>query len=206
MAVSYKIEADIVDIRSDIPSKTDSFFVDTNVWYWFTYSAASILANHYQTKYYPEYIKKILTTNAGMKRCELILSEIAHLIEKSEYDIFCTGLAEQLTSKEFRHNYPEKRKDVVEEIEIAWETVCNSSESFAITMDEKRSNDTLEDLKKYCLDCYDIVYLREMKETMDLPMIITDDGDFATVPEITVFTANNTIIKAAQAVGKLIKR
>lgn len=33
MAVSYNIEANIVDIRSDIPVKTDEYFVDTNVWY-----------------------------------------------------------------------------------------------------------------------------------------------------------------------------
>lgn len=141
-----------------------------------------------------------------MKRCELIFSEIAHVIEMSEYDIFCEGFEEKPSLKEFRHNFSDERKIVIEEIEIAWETVCNSSESFAITMDEQSSKHTFEDLKKYCLDCYDIVYLREIKKTMDVPQIITDDGDFATVSGITVFTANNTIIRAAKDAEKLIVR
>ena len=36
--------------------------------------------------------------------------------------------------------------------------------------------------------------------------ILTDDGDFATVPGITVFTANRTIIDAARDCGKLKMR
>jgi len=40
MAVHYKIQADVVDIKADIPKGTDAFFVDTNVWYWMTYHRA----------------------------------------------------------------------------------------------------------------------------------------------------------------------
>jgi F420-0:gamma-glutamyl ligase-like protein len=36
--------------------------------------------------------------------------------------------------------------------------------------------------------------------------IITDDGDFVTVPGIMVFTANHNVIEAAKAQDKLVKR
>jgi hypothetical protein len=36
--------------------------------------------------------------------------------------------------------------------------------------------------------------------------LITDDGDFATVPGIQVFTANRNVINAARSQGKLQTR
>jgi len=206
MAVRYDIQAKIVDIRYDTPTKNDQFFIDTNVWYWTTYSAASILTTSYQTKEYPGYIKKILEKKSTIMRCELILSELAHVIEKSEFEIFCKKSDAEMSKKEFRHNYADERNFVVGEIENAWGTICESSESFGILLDEENSNYILEDLKQFCLDCYDVVYLREMRDKLDEPRIITDDGDFATVADITVFTANNTVIRAADDAGMLIRR
>ena len=206
MAVQYDIQAKIVDIRYDNPTKTDQFFIDTNVWYWTTYSAASILTTSYQTKEYPGYIKKILERKSTIMRCELILSEIAHVIENSEYEIFCEKSEAEISKKEFRHNYPNERNFVVDEIESAWETICDSSESSGIVLDEENSKYILGDLKQFCLDCYDIVYLREMRDKLDEPKIITDDGDFVTVPDITVFTANNAVIRAADDAGMLVRR
>ena len=36
--------------------------------------------------------------------------------------------------------------------------------------------------------------------------VITDDGDFATVPGIQVFTANRNVIQTAQTQGRLLNR
>ena len=36
--------------------------------------------------------------------------------------------------------------------------------------------------------------------------VITDDGDYVTVPGIKVFTANHNVIRAARNQGKLITR
>ncbi len=36
--------------------------------------------------------------------------------------------------------------------------------------------------------------------------VITDDGDFASVPGITVFTANARVINSAAQLGKLVVR
>jgi len=36
--------------------------------------------------------------------------------------------------------------------------------------------------------------------------VITDDSDYATVPDIQVFTSNNSVITAARLQGKLLQR
>lgn len=42
MAVNYVIAADIIDVRVDTPKPEDVFLVDSNVWYWMTYTKASL--------------------------------------------------------------------------------------------------------------------------------------------------------------------
>jgi hypothetical protein len=41
MPVKYSIQANVIDITTDVPKASDKFLVDTNVWYWLTYPAAS---------------------------------------------------------------------------------------------------------------------------------------------------------------------
>ena len=41
MAVQYAIQAEVVDITTDLPTSNDAFLVDTNIWYWMTYHRAS---------------------------------------------------------------------------------------------------------------------------------------------------------------------
>lgn len=36
MAINYNVQADVIDIQRDQPQKTDTFLVDSNVWYWLT--------------------------------------------------------------------------------------------------------------------------------------------------------------------------
>ena len=42
MAANIVIRADVVDISKDTPRNNENFLVDTNVWYWMTYSKASL--------------------------------------------------------------------------------------------------------------------------------------------------------------------
>lgn len=43
MPVNYIVQAEVVDIRSDAPKNEDIFLVDTNAWYWYTYTVESSL-------------------------------------------------------------------------------------------------------------------------------------------------------------------
>ena len=62
MPITYNINANIVDIKSDTPKPTDFFFIDTNVWFWTSYSKAT--GKTYQQIQYPNYIKSLLKNNS----------------------------------------------------------------------------------------------------------------------------------------------
>ena len=204
MTVAYDIKADIVDIRFDKPRHLDSFFVDTNVWYWYDYIPASLNAANYQVKEYPEYIKKIKSVNAQMIRSNLILPELAHIIEDTEYKIFCKSNhldPKNFPKKEYRHNHPSERKNVVHDIEGVWETVKNITSPVSMSIDDPAADTFVTDLKLHKMDGYDLFNLDLIRRLG--VNVLTDDGDFATVPGITVFTANYNVIDAARKCSQL---
>lgn len=201
MAVNYIVQAEVVDIRSDHPKKDDIFLVDTNVWYWLTYSNASISAKYYQITDYPTYIAKSLAAQSLLLYCGLSLSELAHNIEQAEKNIFSLALK----LKEYRHNYPARRANVVAEIQAAWSQVTSIAVSTDITVDEATTNTALTRFSTQPLDGYDLLILEAMDKA-GIVQVITDDGDYVTVPGIRVFTANQNVITAAINQSKLLIR
>jgi len=201
MAVNYIVQAEVVDIRSDHPKKDDIFLVDTNVWYWLTYTKASTSANYYQITDYPTYIAKALSAQSLLLYCGLSLSELAHKIEQTEKQIFSSVLK----LKEYRHNYPAERANVVAEIKAAWSQVTSMAVSTEITIDEATTNSALTRFSTQPLDGYDLLILAAM-DNAGIIQVITDDGDYVTVPGIRVFTGNQNVIIAARNQSKLLIR
>ncbi len=201
MAVQYTIQAEVVDIRSDLPKKDDIFLVDTNVWYWLTYTKASTSSRWYQVTDYPSYLAKACAAQALLLYCGLSLAELAHIIEKTEREIFSATL----NPKEYRHNYPVERANVVAEVQAAWSQVISIAVSTDITVDESTTNASLVRFQTQPLDGYDLLILEAMDRGGTVK-IITDDGDYVTVPGIQIFTANQNAIAAANNQSKLLVR
>lgn len=201
MAIQYTVKAEVVDIGSDLPQKDDIFLVDTNVWYWLTYTPASTSAKSYQINDYPAYLTKIISAQGLLLYCGLSLAELAHIIEKAEREIFSTTLK----PKEYRHNKPTERANVVAEVIAAWGQVTSIAVSTDITIDETTTNASLTRFQTQLLDGYDLLILEAMDKA-GVVQVITDDGDYVTVPGIKVFTANRNVITAARNQGKLITR
>jgi hypothetical protein len=93
MAVNYTVRAKVIDIRRNNPKQKEAFLVDSNVWYWMTYTKASSSALAYpalpyQTTRYPSYISKALSAKSQLYHCGLSLNELSHIIEGTERDIF----------------------------------------------------------------------------------------------------------------------
>ncbi len=65
-----------------------------------------------------------------------------------------------------------------------------------ILIDEKTTDKALDQLSTRTLDCYDS-FLLEAALKAGVTNIITDDGDFSTIPGIHVFTSNRNVIKTA---------
>ena len=60
-------------------------------------------------------------------------------------------------------------------------------------------------IKTQKVDGYDL-FILELMFRHNILQIITDDGDFATIPGIKVFTSNRRVINAAQQQEKILTR
>lgn len=201
MPVNYTVQAEVVDIRSDAPKNDDIFLVDTNAWYWYTYTNASISSRPYQITEYPSYIAKAISANSLLLYCGLSLAELAHNIEQTEREIFSSTLK----AKEYRHNFSTERAKVVAEVQSAWSQVTSTAICTDILVTEETTNAALTRFQTQLLDGYDLLILQAIDKA-GVIQIITDDGDYVTVPGIKVFTANRGAIASAKNQGKLLLR
>lgn len=207
MAINYAVQADVVDITTDTPKAADKFLVDTNVWYWMTYTRASLCFNRpkiYQTSNYPKYTNAALAAGAKIFQSGLSFAELTHLIEKAEREIYEATNGE-IRTKEYRHNLIDERRRIVREVNASWAQVSHLAEPLELTIDAAATSAALNRFKTEKLDGYDLFFLESMSN-YGVVQVITDDGDFCTVPGIQVFTANRSVINAARNQGRIITR
>jgi hypothetical protein len=207
MAINLIIQADVIDIRNDSPRKSDIFLVDTNVWLWQTYTNASATAQAYQLNNYPNYLAQALGIEATLSYSVLTLAELASVIERIELDIYNRNNGLSLKIKEYRHNYSTERANVVAEVQSAWSQVEAIAISADLTINDDIARAALNRFQAQAIDGYDLLILEAISRAgTGQIQVITDDMDYATVPNIQVFTSNQRVIQAAIAQGKLLYR
>lgn len=201
------VNADVVNLRADQPRQDDVFFIDSNVWFWVGYTNASVGDKFNQSVDYPTFVGKALSMGSSLYRCTLSFAELAHSIERSERTIVGKSKGVELSTKDFRHNYPTERANVLTEIENVWALSDGMTDGNTIEVKVTSSmvTDTLMRLKSEELDGYD-AFMVEAILAQGIKQVVTDDGDFGQVPGITVFTANGLLIREAAKQGKLKKR
>ena len=179
--------------------------VDTNVWFWYAYNQ-SVLQNinparFEQVKPYANYVDEMIRIKATLFSSELSFSELAYLIEQSERNL--AGFSDR-QAKEFRHNFPDKRQKVVNRIKSVWGQIKSVSATFpqALSIDPPLIENALLGLQTQRLDGYDF-FLLEAARRNGVTQILTDDGDFSTIPGLTVLTNNKRVIELAQQQGIL---
>lgn len=193
------IRADIVDLQHDIPSADDQFVVDTNGWKELTY--ARVLN---PKPGYPEYIKKALTEGAKLYACGISLMELASAIEKDEWQIHCEKMG-AILRKDFRHDHVQARSEVVAQVQSAWAQVKQFSDLVDLHLDASALERALATFVSCPMDGYDTLLVEAMTRR-GVFNVITDDSDFATVPNLTVFTANMHILSVGRRQGRLRRR
>ncbi len=206
------VRATVIDIQNDRPKISDRFLVDTNAWYWLTYvrsSQTSRPPKFYQIREYPRYLKSALKSQSELLWSGLSIGELAALIERSEYDIFCqiNRLNPQSFSlKEYRHGYIQERiNKVISETTIVWDLIRSFGNCLDTIINASTITQTIANLNIQAVDGYDALMVDAMNKA-GINQVITDDIDFVTVPGITIFTANRNAIAAAIAQNKLIIR
>ncbi len=211
---SYSVQANVVDVTTDRPQSTDVFWVDTNVWFWVTYGRFHLRKldsrpRAYQTQKYPSYIQRGLRSGASFYWLGLSLSELARQVEDAEREIAdATGQIPAGTKpKSFRHEYPALRQSVVQEVESCWQQVEQFGKPLpnAPVIDTTAVHVALTNMQTMPLDAYDLFAVQAIRVS-NITQVLTDDGDFCTVPNIILFTANRGVIAEARKQNKLIVR
>ncbi|MBS9383810.1 MAG: hypothetical protein HEQ24_06045 [Dolichospermum sp. BR01] len=200
------IQADIIDIKTDTPQQSDIFFVDTNIWFWQTYTNAAFTAKSYQITDYPNYINKTRQNGATLTYSGLTLAELAHIIEKTEYDIYVQSNG-YLHFKKYRHDYPTERANVVAEVQFTWRRIKKIAIPIDLTVDDATTDAAINRFTTQAVDGYDLLMLEAIsKAGAGTVKIITDDMDYSVVPGIQVFTSNKYVIQDAAMQKKLVRR
>jgi hypothetical protein len=203
VAVNYAVQAEVIDIQSDRPQASDAILIDSNVWFWMTYFGSG-LGSNWRARVYPGYVRAARKAKAKLLRCGLSMAELAHGIEQAEFDIFAqTHPNEKL--KDFRHNYAVERTSVTTSVQAAWRIVKSMAAPLPLGIDERTTNAAIVRLQTQLLDAYDLFMVEAMTGS-GVTQVLTDDGDYCTVPGIQVFTANRQVIDAARSSGKLRSR
>jgi len=206
MPALLDVRAAVVDIRTDTPKSADTVLIDTNVWFWLAYTKASINPPKYnQITTYPRYVQHALRAKVKLLRSGFSFAELAHIIERAEYDQFSIGSKHKISKKEFRHNHPSLRASVANEIEAAWRQVTAMTSSADVQFDDQFVTMSLGWLKQSEIDGYDSC-IATCATNAGVTGVLTDDSDFATIHGLTVFTANNVAIQAAAVKGLLVTR
>lgn len=191
--------AQIINLNNHSPKKGERYFVDTNVWYWFTYVASKEMKvvdvpRAYQMTDYSAFIEKAKNNGAQLYHCALILAELASIIENAELKLYkSTKNVNEIKEKAYRA-IPAERKGVVNEIDVAWNVISSLSTCADITLTEQSAEASKSILAKTTLDPYDSFYVQLM-ETHKITNIITDDGDFSSLDGSAVYTANKNLVK-----------
>ncbi|MFH1885202.1 MAG: hypothetical protein ABIM40_00775 [Pseudomonadota bacterium] len=204
MPTNYNIQAEIIDIRTDTPQAVDVLLVDTNVWFWMTYSKAGHTAQAHQMINYPKYLSMAISANAQLLRSGLSFAELAHLIEKTEREIY-EGVNGPIQAKEYRHTLSSERAGVVSEVQSSWGQVKSMAASLDCPVTDLTTDSAATRFQEQLVDGHDLFILESMARE-GVIQILTDDADFSTIPGIQVFTANRNVINTAQTVGKLSQR
>lgn len=206
MSLNYSVQATVFDILQDTPRKEDVFLVDTNIWFWATYSNAShSSSNNSHHNEYVKYLDKALAVNAKIHYCGLSFSELAHTIEKTEFEIYKKFNSSTVNIKEFRHNNKQQRQGFVSELKSAWNQVKSMATPLPIIIDGLTTDQALQRICNEQVDGYDIFIIESMKKN-NVIKIITHDGDYTTVDGIHVVTCNNGALVSARKHGKFMKR
>lgn len=190
-----------MDIRADQPKESDVFWLDTNVLIKLAYAKypAARLPD------YPRFLKQALGRKSTLQITGLVQAEMIHVIEKAELETYNLANGTTLTLKEFRHDYALERAAVVSEIEVAWDIASTIAVIQPISIDATATVHAMDAIKTAALDGYDL-FQADLMFAGGQNKMLSDDGDFATMDGIILFTANTRVIRAARAAGKLVTR
>ncbi|MEX0928674.1 MAG: hypothetical protein WD449_00505 [Candidatus Babeliales bacterium] len=196
------MSAPIHNLRN-LTKPSGTFLLDTNVLLWYTYEGGIYPAGKspqgYQSYYYPEFVKLLLTEKAKIYYSIFSLAELYHTVEKIYVGLINDRVNDENSSnyikypKQLRTNHPiEKQR-----MDRTFEGMCTDIEAIGSpipTPDPFNKERLMSYIQDYKLDAFDAMIYYSMNNC-GLENIVTDDGDFKNVNGLHLYTANNTVLK-----------
>ena len=186
--------AQILAIDKTRPIKNERYLIDTNVWFWFTYVASKqiILPNHpsqYQIKEYPLFIESLLRQEAILCHTSLTLTELANVIENTEFELYKSKENHKYLSKKDFRKLPAERGRVLKEIHTAWETIDQISKCISCMVNREFIGKSYKIMESATVDPFDALYLQIM-DINQIDYVVSDDIDYSYVSKNILLTAN----------------
>ena len=207
MSVQYAVQADVFDIRQTNPQGSDCFLVDSNVWLWMTYSNAGHDEPNWRAALmakYVTFVQDAVINNGKVYCCGLSLAELSILLKPS---VKSMRRAREPASrqKSIGITFTIQRTRIVVKFKCLEPGVYRREHKpLSITIDSSTTTAALNRLQTEKVDGYDLFILESMR-SHGVEQVITDDGDFVTVPAFR-FSLLTATLSAARAQGRLITR
>jgi hypothetical protein len=207
--LNLSVRADVIDINGDTPCKDDIFLVDTNIWLWYAYANSTrdlSIDRLVEVNTYLDYLTEAASVGSILTYSGLLLAELASVIERNEWKIF-KRTNYKLELKEYRHNLPIERANVVRLVESGWNAVKDLAAPVDITVNDATTDAALKRFQSQTLDGYDLLHLEAISQAgTGQVKVMTDDCDYCTAPDIQLFTLNSNAIESAKLQQKLVNR
>ncbi len=170
-----------------------AFFLDTNVLYWFTYPRYGIIKKsdkHRAAPYY-DFVDRLVSNGNPLFTSIYNITEMIHVIEKNEFDIFNTNHPEADYSIKDVRRMPDERNHLKNNLS----TALTNAKNICTILDFNFTYDILdqfvENLEKHHCDPFDYAILKNCIKENKIN-VISDDNDFSTMEQICLYTANAT--------------
>ena len=180
----------IVDITTyQSINNTKKYFIDTNALYWYTYPRFINNLSPQATPYY-NFIDSLVAANNPLITSIYNISELLNVIEKNEFEIYISNPSnnQYISRKDFRRISSERQK-LQNIMKTTLQNVYAICDVVEFPFDKFNMYQFVDTLTSHRCDVFDYMIIQNdiKKETTN---IITDDNDFSTISDITIYTTN----------------
>lgn len=172
------------------------FFLDTNVLYWYVYPRCGIQTESHikmQATPYYDFVDKLVAAGNPLYTSIYNITEMLHVIEKREYDLYVTMHPEAKWSIKDIRRMPKEREQLRKNLSTAMSNVKNICKIMDFNFTYAILEQFVKDLENHHCDTFDYAILKNCIAEQQLN-VISDDSDFTTMHKISLFTANATAL------------
>lgn len=142
-----------------------AFFLDTNVLYWYVYPRCGIQSDSrlkIQATPYYDFVDKLVADGNPLFTSIYNITEMLHVIEKREYDLFKLGHPEAEWSIKDIRRMPKEREALKRNLCTAMSNVNNICNVMDFNFTYSILNQFVLDLEKHHCDTFDYAILKKL--------------------------------------------